>query len=96
MKVKVKESFLLNGEHQEQGTVIDVSEQENIRLKQMGRIGPVDDEEGADNAQDPLKAIDKMVKADLLELAIKLDVVIPDKMTVPEIKEILKAKVSEV
>ena len=94
MKVKVKESFLLNGEHQEQGAVIDVSEQDHIRLKQMGRVAPVDGEE--DQKADPLAAIDKMKKADLLELAIKLDVTIDDGLTVPEIKEILKAKVSEV
>lgn len=95
MKVKVIESFLLGGEHQEQGTVIDVSEQDHLRLKQMGRVGPVDGEE-EDQKPDPLAAIDKMKKADLLELAIKLDVVITDNLTVPEIKEILKAKVSEV
>lgn len=94
MEVKVKESFLLGGEHQEAGSIIEVSEQDALRLKQMGRVTSPDGEEAPQDSA--AAAIDKMKKEELLDLAVKLDVTIPDKTPVAELKEILKAKVAEV
>ncbi len=95
MAWKVTQAFLLNGEHQEVGSIVELSEQDGKRLSQMGRV--VSDAEGEEDPADAAaKQIDKMKKDDLLELAIKLDVTIPDKMTVADIKELLKAKVAEV